>query len=109
MVAPRNEIKGRGGLGGGAAGHTIEPFLVTRAEFSSSFCNIEHDRWCRAVELVFEVSATVGHLLDDPVNEVNEGQRTFVDVEFVVVEWHAWVIGKCVFGLHKTIDSAWWL
>jgi hypothetical protein len=26
-----------------------------------------------------------------------------------VVEWHAWVIGKCVFGLHKAIDSAWWL
>jgi hypothetical protein len=52
--------------------HSIEALLVSQAELSGSFGDVEHDRCTGAVELVAEVCATRRHQGLDGVEQLQQ-------------------------------------
>lgn len=81
-----HDVEDGGALGGGPAGDSIEAALLVRAELASSLRDVENDRGCGPVELVLEMGAPGGKLLEDGVALVEKLEGALIDVEAFVIE-----------------------
>jgi len=106
LLAAGHDFEDGRGLRRGASGHAIETPLVARAELARAFGDVEHDRGSRAVQLVLEVGAAGGHLVDNLVDEVEQLHSPLVHVEAVVIEHVRAFIVRAREKLREGIDKS---
>jgi len=69
-------------------GRQVIPSLVTLGELPGALCYVVDDRRGSPRQLIGQVPAATGELLDYLVGEIEEVERDLVDLEALMIEWH---------------------
>jgi hypothetical protein len=105
-LAAVQDVEDGSGLGRRATGHSVEALLLGRAEFARALRDVEDDRRCCAVELIFEMSAACRHEVVDLIEQIEQLEGALVDVELGVIEGHGLDIVRGRAKLRVRIDTS---